>query len=204
VSADDPIVYLVDDDAAVRDGFTALFRSVGLTVRSFESGEAFLRGIDPGDVGCLVLDVRMPGMSGLELQERLLDRGVALPIVLISAHADVPMAVRAMKSGAVDFLEKPVNEQDLLERVQGCLREARRIREDVESMAGARARLDILTPREREVVDLLVKGESSKVIAAQLDISPRTVDVHRSHIMEKLDVRSIAELVAIVLRARGA
>jgi FixJ family two-component response regulator len=126
-----------------------------------------------------------------------------MPIVLISAHADVPMAVRAMKSGAVDFLEKPVNEQELLERVQGCMREAHRMRSDLESALAARGRLEILTPREREVVDLLVKGESSKVIAAQLHISPRTVDVHRSHIMEKLGVRSIAELVAIVLRARA-
>jgi FixJ family two-component response regulator len=197
------VVYLVDDDAAVRAGFTALFRSVGLPVRSFDSAESFLEGVEPDAEGCLLLDVRMPGMSGLELQERLRDRGVALPIVLISAHADVPMAVRAMKTGAVDFLEKPVNEQELLERVQACLRTAHRLREEADSTAAARARLEGLTPREREVVELLVEGESSKVIAARLDISPRTVDVHRSHIMEKLGVKSVAELVAIVLRARS-
>jgi two-component system response regulator FixJ len=198
----EPVVYLVDDDAAVRSGFSALFRSVGLPVTSFASGEAFLEAVDEHSLGCLVVDVRMPGMSGLELQERLRDRGVGLPIILISAHGDVPMAVRAMKAGAIDFLEKPVNEQVLLDRVQGCLRVAHRTYDDAELVAATRARLEALTPREREVLDRLVKGESSKIIAAELDISPRTVDVHRAHIMDKLGVRSIAELVRVALMVK--
>jgi two-component system response regulator FixJ len=198
----EPVVYLVDDDAAVRSGFSALFRSVGLPVTSFASGEAFLEAVDEHSLGCLVVDVRMPGMSGLELQERLRDRGVGLPIILISAHGDVPMAVRAMKAGAIDFLEKPINEQVLLDRVQGCLRVAHRTYDDAELVAATRARLEALTPREREVLDRLVKGESSKIIAAELDISPRTVDVHRAHIMDKLGVRSIAELVRVALMVK--
>lgn len=196
------MVYLVDDDAAVRAGFSALFRSVGLPVKSFASGEAFLESVDEHALGCLVVDVRMPGMSGLELQERLRDRGVGLPIILISAHGDVPMAVRAMKAGAIDFLEKPVNEQLLLDRIQGCLSVARHVYDNAELIAVTRARLEALTPREREVLDRLVKGESSKVIAAELDISPRTVDVHRSHIMDKLGARSIAELVRVALMVK--
>lgn len=198
----EPMVYLVDDDAAVRSGFSALFRSVGLPVTSFASGEALLEAVDEHSLGCLVVDVRMPGMSGLELQERLRDRGVGLPIILISAHGDVPMAVRAMKAGAIDFLEKPINEQVLLDRVQGCLRVARRTYDDAELVAATRARLEALTPREREVLDRLTRGESSKIIAAELDISPRTVDVHRAHIMDKLGVRSIAELVRVALMVK--
>lgn len=202
VGENEATVYLVDDDAAVRAGFSALFKSVGLPVVSFASGEAFLESVDARALGCLVVDVRMPGMSGLELQERLHDRGIGLPIILISAHGDVPMAVRAMKGGALDFLEKPVNEQLLLDRVQGCLSMAHRTHDDAELVATTRARLEALTPREREVLDRLVKGKSSKVIAAELDISPRTVDVHRSHIMDKLGVRSIAELVRVALLVR--
>lgn len=192
-------VYIVDDDAGVRAGFTALFKSVGLPVESFESGEALLEAVDETAMGCLVLDVRMPGMSGLELQDELRRRNLCLAIILISAHGDVAMAVRAMKAGALDFMEKPVNEQDLLDRVKSCLRDASQRKEDAEMAAEARVRLETLTAREREVLDGLVRGDSSKAIASDLGISPRTVDVHRSHVMEKLGVRSIAELVRVVM-----
>lgn len=192
-------VYIVDDDAGVRAGFTALFKSVSLPVKSFESGEALLEAVDETAMGCLVLDVRMPGMSGLELQDELRRRNLCLAIILISAHGDVAMAVRAMKAGALDFMEKPVNEQDLLDRVKSCLRDASQRKEDAEMAAEARVRLETLTAREREVLDGLVRGDSSKAIASDLGISPRTVDVHRSHVMEKLGVRSIAELVRVVM-----
>lgn len=192
-------VYVVDDDAAVRAALRALFRSVGLPVQTFESAEEFLGALSDNPVGCLVLDVRMVGMSGLELQAHLARHGYRLPVIVISAHADVPMAVRAMKLGAIEFLEKPINEQELLDRVQSCLQEASRAHQQAASSDALLARFQFLTGREQEILQHVVSGKRSKVIAAELGISSRTVDVHRARIMEKLGVSSTTELIKVVL-----
>lgn len=192
-------VYVVDDDAAVRAALRALFRSVGLPVQTFESAEEFLGALSDNPVGCLVLDVRMVGMSGLELQAHLARHGYRLPVIVISAHADVPMAVRAMKLGAIEFLEKPINEQELLDRVQSCLQEASRAHQQAASSDALLARFQFLTGREQEILQHVVSGKRSKVIAAELGISSRTVDVHRARIMEKLGVNSTTELIKVVL-----
>jgi RNA polymerase sigma factor (sigma-70 family) len=194
-------VFVIDDDAAVRAALRALFHSVRLPVETFESAEQFLEALSQGKnaLGCLVLDVRMVGMSGLELQAHLAQHGYQLPVIIISAHADVPMAVRAMKLGAVEFLEKPINEQELLDRVQACLREANQVYQRAASSDAALNRFESLTARERQILQHVVSGEPSKVIAQELGISPRTVDVHRARIMEKLEVNSTAELVKAVL-----
>ncbi|MGD2084426.1 MAG: response regulator [Chromatiales bacterium] len=196
-----PLVFVVEDDPAVRGALCALFRSVGLDVAPYSSAEGFLNDLEPDISGCLILDVRLRGMSGLELQQRLAQDTVCLPTIIISGHADVPMAVRAMKAGAAEFFEKPINEQRLLERVQGCLREAVAAHERAKKVASIRERLETLTAREREVFELVVDGKSSSAIAALLRISRKTVDVHRSNIMTKLGVRTVADLVRIALAA---
>jgi FixJ family two-component response regulator len=190
-----PTVYIVDDDDAVREALSALLGSVSLRHQSFASAEAFLAVANPGMRGCLLLDVRMPGMSGLELQRFLQDQGVALQIIIITGHGDVPMAVRALKAGASDFVEKPFNEQDLLDRVQACLREDHQLWSTRQALDEAFARFDALTPRERAVMELIAAGNHTKKIAAQLDIQDRTVDVHRFNIMRKVGVRTLAELL---------
>lgn len=195
---------MVDDDAAVRAALLALFRSVGLPAQAFESAEQFLETLPQGDVGCLVLDVRMVGMSGLELQAHLAQHGYQIPIIIISAHADVPMAVRAMKLGAFEFLEKPLNEQQLLDRVQDCLREATRVYQHAASRDAVLNRFESLTAREREILRHVILGKPSKVIAGELGISPRTVDVHRARIMDKFEVGSTAELVKAALSLQRA
>lgn len=192
-------VFVVDDDAAVRAALRALFRSIHLPVQTFESAEQFLAAVPGGAVGCVVLDVRMPGMSGLDLQAHLVRQGSRLPIIVISAHADVPMAVRAMKLGAIEFLEKPINEQELLDRVQACLRQASQARQQAASSDAVLSRLQSLTAREREILAHVVAGKPSKAIAAKLGISARTVDVHRARLLEKLGVGSTAELVRVVV-----
>jgi FixJ family two-component response regulator len=197
--AQQPRVYIVDDDAAVRASLRALLGSVGLPAVDFASGEAFLQAVDGGTRGCLLLDVRMPGMSGLQLQQELRDRGIHIPVIVITGHADVPMAVRAMKAGAKDFMEKPFNHQQLLDRIQGCL-EA-----DAQSYSEERRRRETgavlarLTARELEVLKLLVTGRSSKTIAAACGISEKTVDAHRASVTKKTGARSIAELVRLWL-----
>jgi RNA polymerase sigma factor (sigma-70 family) len=196
-----PRVFIVEDDAAVRGALCALFRSIGLDVDAYDSAEKFLPEVEPNMSGCLILDVRLRGMSGLELQQRLAQLTVCLPIIVISGHADVPMAVRAMKAGAAEFFEKPINEQRLLERVQGCLNEASMARARAEELGSIQERLERLTGREREVFDLVVDGLSSSAIAAELRISRKTVDVHRSKIMSKLGVRTVADLVRMALAA---
>lgn len=202
MSIEKPIVYLLDDDAAVRDSLEALFSSVGLEARSYSSPELLLRELTSDSVGCLVLDVRLPRMSGLELQELLTDRGIRIPILVISGHADVTSVVRAMRQGAVDFLEKPYNEQILLDRVHACIAmDVERKRNMLHKME-LEQRLATLTRRESEVLQAVVKGESSKNIARVLRISPKTVDVHRSKILEKLHARSTADLVRIVFETR--
>jgi FixJ family two-component response regulator len=196
-------VYVVDDDEAMRDSLVWLLESNGFAVEAFPSAEAFLERWHGDMRGCLVLDVRMPGMSGLELHERLSARSAVLPIVFVTGHGDVPMAVSALKKGAVDFIEKPFNDRDLLRLVAGCLdldrtRRAARHREEE-----VRRRLGALTDREREVMELVVAGKLNKEVAEALGISIKTVEAHRSRVMDKMEVRSIAELVQAVLEGGG-
>jgi FixJ family two-component response regulator len=195
------MVYIVDDDAAVRDALAALLGSVGLEARTFASAEAFIEAADAGMRGCLLLDVRMPGMGGLELQPRLREQGVLLPVIFITGHGDVPMAVRAMKSGAADFIEKPFNEQQLLERIQACLKEDEQADAARQAKESARADFERLTARETAVMALIAAGGHSKAIAAELGITERTVDVHRFNIMRKIGVRTLADLLQRWLQA---
>jgi two-component system response regulator FixJ len=190
-----PAVYIVDDDDAVREALAALLGSVSLRHHCFASAEAFLDVANPHMRGCLLLDVRMPGMSGLELQRFLQDQSVALQVIIVTGHGDVPMAVRALKAGASDFIEKPFNEQDLLDRVQACLREDQELWSSRQALDEAATRFAALTPRERAVMELIAAGNHTKKIAAQLDIQDRTVDVHRFNIMRKAGVRTLAELL---------
>jgi two-component system response regulator FixJ len=197
----EPTVFVVDDDRAMRESLSWLLDSVGLRVRSYATAADFLAEHDPAQPGCLVLDVRMPGMSGLDLQAELTRRGVELPTIVITGHAEVSMAVRAVKAGAIDFIEKPFSDQLLLDRVRQALeidleaREVRRRRED------ARRRLATLTTREREVLNLVVAGKANKEIASALGVSPKTVEVHRAHVMSKMCADSLAELIRITLLA---
>jgi FixJ family two-component response regulator len=197
-----PTVYIIDDDDAVREALGALLGSVHLRHQGFPSAEAFLAVAKPGIRGCLLLDVRMPGMSGLELQRVLRERDVALQVIIITGHGDVPMAVRALKSGAADFIEKPFNEQDLLDRVQRCLKEDHELWHSRQVLDEAAARFESLTPREQAVMELIAAGNHTKKIAAQLDIQDRTVDVHRFNIMRKVGVRTLAELLHLWSVAR--
>jgi two-component system response regulator FixJ len=190
-----PTVYVVDDDDAVRAALGALLESVCLPYESFDSAEAFLNVINRDMRGCLLLDVRMPGMSGLELQRKLQDQDITLQIVFITGHGDVPMAVRALKAGASDFIEKPFNEQDLLDRIQTCLKYDEHFWHTRQALEEAAARFETLTPRERAVMALIATGNHTKKIASQLDIQDRTVDVHRFNIMRKVGVRTLAELL---------
>jgi len=192
-----PTVYIVDDDDAVREALGALLGSVCLLYESFASAEAFLAEANSQMRGCLLLDVRMPGMGGLELQRTLQDQGVALQVVIITGHGDVPMAVRALKAGAADFIEKPFNEQDLLDRIQVCLKDDQNLWHTRQAQDEAAARFGTLTPRERAVMELLAAGDHTKKIAAQLNIQDRTVDVHRFNIMHKVGARTLAELLRL-------
>ena len=193
----DQAVYVVDDDAAVRDSLSWLLRSVGLRVESFDSGLAFLDHAREGCDGCAVLDVRMPELSGLELQERLVAENIALPLIIVTGHGDVPMAVRAIKAGAFDFIEKPFNDQILLDRVQQALKHNEQNRILEEKRLNIEARLQNLTPREREVLELVVVGNPNKAIASELGISCRTVEIHRGRVMEKMQAGSLSELVRL-------
>jgi len=198
-----PIVYILDDDEGVRSSLSWLVGSVGLTALAFGSATEFLDSFDPGVPACLVLDVRMPEIGGFEVQERLKASCDHVPIVFVSAHGDIPMSVRAMKNGAFDFLEKPYNSQQMLERIQQAVRtavirfEATRRRKSLDS------RLALLSPREREVLRGVVEGKSSKLIARELQIAAKTVDVHRTSIRQKLGSSSVAELVNDVLTHYG-
>ncbi len=195
----DPTVFVVDDDDAIRDSLRWLLESARLPVETFASASEFLTAFDAARPGCLVLDVRMPEMSGLELQERLAARGGSLPIIVLTAHADVPMAVRAMKNGAADFLVKPFRSQELLERIHAALRKDTEARAEAQRRAAILARLATLTAREREVMDLVVAGRSNKAIAAQLEVSTKTVEAHRTRIMEKMEADSLADLVRMAV-----
>ncbi len=193
-------VFLIDDDAAVRRSLTLSLQKRGLNVEAFATAEAFLQSCDCDRPGCLVLDIQMPGMTGMELQQALAQQGCAIPIIFITGHGDVPMSVRAMKHGAVDFLEKPVRHRVLLKSIEQALAADRRTRSRRAETEDARTRYDELTPREREVMGLLVSGSAdltNKQIARRLGISHRTVDQHRARIMEKMHAKSHAHLVAL-------
>ena len=191
-------VYVVDDDESVRNAKARLLKSVGLRVEVFGSAREFLDH-DRADVpGCLLLDVRMPGLSGLELQQELADSQDVLPIVFMSAHGDIPMSVRAIKAGAMDFLPKPVNDQELLRAVGQAIDRHVLVRRNHRELSDIRARLESLTPREREVLMLVVEGLMNKEIASRLSIAQPTVKVHRRHVMEKMGADSIADLVRTV------
>jgi FixJ family two-component response regulator len=194
-----PTIFVVDDDAAVRDALKLLLRSVGQPVETFASAQEFLDGYSEDRPGCLVLDIRMPGMSGLELQQKLNEKHSILPIIFITGHGDVPMAVEAMQAGAVDFIQKPFRDQDLIDRINQALEKDNNNRAALGERNDIRRRLETLTPREREVLDLVVHGKANKVIAGDLKLSQRTVEIHRARVMEKMQASSLAHLVRMVL-----
>ena len=191
-------VFIVDDDAAVRDALKMLVKSVGLSVKTFEHGQAFLDQYEPADTGCLVLDIRMPVMGGLELQQELRNRNSSLPIIFITGHGDIPMAVKAVKEGAVDFISKPFRDQELLDCIQRAIRDLGMIQDRNLVRSTIFTNLAKLSPREKEVMDMVIEGKANKVIAMELNLSERTVEVHRSHVMEKMQTRSLAKLVQMV------
>jgi FixJ family two-component response regulator len=199
VPSPEQLVYIVDDDEALRDSLIWLLESTGLKSLAFDSAENFLAAYNPRMNGCLVLDIRMPGMSGLELHEKLLSMHSTLPIIFITGHGDVPMAVSALKKGAIDFIEKPFNDQEMVKLIRTALAEDLKRHDARRQEAEAQRRIEGLTPREREVLDLIVAGRLNKQIADDLGISIKTVEVHRARVMEKMGVNSLAELVQHVM-----
>jgi RNA polymerase sigma factor (sigma-70 family) len=195
----EPTVSIVDDDAALRDSLSLLLESVRLSARSYADAHEFLREFDPSRPGCIVLDVRMPGMSGLELLDRLVADDVRTPVIVLTAHADVPMAVRAMKAGAVDFITKPFSSQELLDRIQFALECDHRRQQHKARVEALTERFALLTPREREVMTLVVAGMSNKEMAAQLGVSTKTIEAHRTKVMEKSQAESVADLVRMAI-----
>jgi FixJ family two-component response regulator len=195
-------IYVVDDDEAMRDSLRWLLESAGYRVTSYATAERFLAGYRPGHSGCLVLDVRMPGLTGLELQQELNRRGTPLPIIFVTGHGDVPMAVEALKSGAFHFLEKPFKGERLLELVEQAATSGTPVEDERARRRCAAARLATLTQREREVMDLVVLGRKNRQIAEALSISVKTVEAHRAKAMEKMEVSSVAELVQATLSGK--
>ena len=194
-----PIVFVVDDDDAVRNSLRLLLKSASLSTTAFASAQEFLAGWTADQPGCLVLDVRMPGMSGLELQEELNRRGAIIPVIFISGHADVPMAVEAIQHGAFDFLQKPFGDQDLIDRIQRALAADADNRQALSQLDELRKRYATLTPREQEVLVLVTDGRANKVMAGDLGLSQRTIEIHRARVMEKMGARSVAQLVRMTL-----
>lgn len=193
-----PTVFVVDDDLAVRHSMCWLLESAGLLVETYETAQAFLQAYQPKRPGCLVLDVRMPGLSGLDLQDQLQAQHTILPIIIITGHGDVPMAVRALKGGAIDFIEKPFSEQLLLDRIHQAIALDAEQRKEHTQRALIQARIDRLTPREHEVMGFVVDGKANKQIAALLERSQKTIEIHRANVMRKMEVNSLAELVRTV------
>jgi FixJ family two-component response regulator len=189
------VVIIIDDDASVRDGVADLLRSIGLADQAFGSPQDFLHSKRPDAPGCIVLDVRLPGASGLEFQRTLAEKGIRLPVIFITGQGDIPMSVQAMKSGAIEFLTKPLREQDLLEAVQAAIAHDRARRQQEMLVAELQERFRSLTSREREVLPLVVTGQMNKQIAAQLNVSEMTVKIHRSQVMRKMRAKSLVDLV---------
>lgn len=198
-----PFVFVVDDDPEVRAAIELLMRSVRLNTRSFESAAEFLAEWKPNEPGCLVLDVRMPGMSGLELQSLLNERGAAIPIVFLSGHGDIPMALRAVRAGAVDFLEKPFKDQALIDAIHAALAQDSKQRSQKAGRESLKSLIDSLSPREAQVGHLIADGLSSPEIAKKLRLSPRTVEMHRARLMKRLGVSGIADVTRIMLEGRS-
>ncbi len=196
-------VFIVDDDDAVRDSLGLLMKSVGLKARVFDSAESFLDTYKPGRTGCLVLDIRMPGMSGIELQRELTNRQWELPIIFITAHGDIPMAVEAVRNGALDFVQKPFDDRELVAKIEKALTESLHRQEGELERAEIRQRASTLTAREQEVMSQVVQGKANKVIAGDLGVSQRTVEIHRARVMEKMQAGSLAHLVRMVLIAES-
>jgi len=193
----EPVVFVVDDDEAICRSLGLLIGDIGLEVETFNSAQHFLSAYDPAQPGCLVLDVRMSGMSGLELQSRLNELGINIPTIIMTGHGDVPMAVEAMKAGALDFVEKPFRDQVLLDNIQKAIALDKRIRDAKRRQADLESRIDLLTQRERQIMDLLILGKAGKVIAYELNISQKTVDFHRTNVLSKLAVNSVVDLVRL-------
>jgi len=196
-------VFVVDDDEAVRDSIGMLLETVDIPYVTFPDGQSFLDNVDPAEVSCLVLDIRMPGMSGLELQEKLGAMQVDVPIVFITGHGDIPMAVEAMRRGAVDFLRKPFRDQELLDRIQEALSRDADNRDHAADVESVKDQIAELTPREREVFKRVASGQANKVVAIELGISERTVEIHRSNVMQKTHCRSLADLVRLLIKTEG-
>jgi FixJ family two-component response regulator len=196
----DAVVFVVDDDAPLRESLKNLIRSVGLRVEAFASAQEFLRSKRPDVPGCLVLDVRLPGLSGLDLQKRMAEADMGIPIIFITGHGDIPMTVQAMKAGAVEFLTKPFRDQDLLDAIHKALERDRKARDQRAKIQKLRSRYRSLTPREREVMALVVVGLLNKQIAGELGTSEASVKVHRQHVMEKMGAGSLADLVRMADR----
>lgn len=202
MSTDKNLVHIIDDDDAVRDSLALLLTSVGLESQQYASATEFLEStLDDSVPGCLILDVRMPGMSGLQLFKELHKRGLSWPVIFMTGHGDVPMAVQAMREGAFDFVQKPFRESELLDRVQQAIAQDRNDRTQDSELAAVQQRLAELTGRERDVLDRIVAGQANKVIAIELDISQRTVEQHRARVMRKMNARSLAHLIRMVIHA---
>ena len=202
--AQTPLVHVVDDDAAVRESLAMLLESAGFSARTYDSAAAFLEAAADCTAGCVVTDVQMPDLNGLELQRRMGELGIRLPVIMMTGHADVPIAVEALKAGATDFLEKPFDDSHLLAAVASAIAISQREHDEAAALADLAARIAALTPREREVLDRLVTGQPNKTIAYDLGSSPRTVEVHRARVMEKMGARSLAELVRMTIAVERA
>ena len=194
-----PTIYIVDDDDGVRRATGALMESVGYAHKTYASGREFLQHYNSSQPGCLVLDIRMPEMSGLELQQELNQRNIRLPVIFVTGHGDVPMAVQAMKKGAFDFVQKPFRDQDLLDKVNHALQQDSVLRQETADKEEVLQRWNSLTQREKEVMALIAEGNANKVVAQDLNLSERTVEIHRARVMEKMQARSVAQLVKLSL-----
>jgi FixJ family two-component response regulator len=200
----EPVVFVVDDDEAICRSLGLLIEDIGLKAQAFTSAQHFLSAYDPGQPGCLVLDVRMSGMSGLELQNRLNELGMRIPTIIMTGHGDVPMAVEAMKAGALDYVEKPFRDQVMLDSIQKAVALDRQVRDRERQHEDFRSRLDLLTQRERQIMEMLLLGKANKAIAYELGISQKTVDFHRANVLGKLGAGSVVELVRLAHRAQCA